>query len=377
MRLKTSFSFVCLCIVAGPVLVSSDAEQALPRPSEDINTDELIDKFDSYNRYTVDRKELNTTVLVYVTPWNKHGYEIAEIFARKFTHVSPVWFEVTGMKKSYTITGVPNIDKDWILRVRAANPAIKIVPRIIFGEWRDQDFIDTLGDTTRTNKCISNIVRAVEQYGFDGAVIEIWSQFSGADLRSLIDFVIRLGDAFRASKLTSVLVIPPPIYKSDYPGRIGRKSLEPLFDHIDYFSLMTYDYSSPVSPGPSSPLNWVKKCVELLVPSDSEDFERRRSQLLVGLNFYGMDYIPRNQQGEPILGSQLIDILKKTKAKLSWNKEAAEHFFKYTDAHGQEHLVFYPTLMSIARRISAVNGFGSGVSIWEIGQGQDSFYTLF
>ena len=27
--------------------------------------------------------------------WNSHGYDIAKTFARKFTHISPVWLQLT------------------------------------------------------------------------------------------------------------------------------------------------------------------------------------------------------------------------------------------------------------------------------------------
>ena len=27
--------------------------------------------------------------------WNSHGYDIAKMFARKFTHISPVWLQLT------------------------------------------------------------------------------------------------------------------------------------------------------------------------------------------------------------------------------------------------------------------------------------------
>lgn len=39
-------------------------------------------------------KHTNGTVLVYVTPWNRKGYEVASLFAPKFTHVCPVWLQL-------------------------------------------------------------------------------------------------------------------------------------------------------------------------------------------------------------------------------------------------------------------------------------------
>jgi chitinase domain-containing protein 1 len=39
------------------------------------------------------------------------------------------------------------------------------------------------------------------------------------------------------------------------------EDLQQLAEDVDYFSLMTYDYSSPARPGPNSPVQWVRRYV--------------------------------------------------------------------------------------------------------------------
>ena len=77
---------------------------------------------------------------------------------------------------------------------------------------------------------------------------------------------------------------------------IEEEDLDRMSDSVDYFSLMTYDYSSPQRPGPNSPIDWVRKCVETLDPHSYH-----RSQILLGLNFYGYDYT--SEGGNPMVSN--------------------------------------------------------------------------
>ncbi|KAA0197305.1 hypothetical protein FBUS_11610 [Fasciolopsis buskii] len=173
--------------------------EQLLHPSKNIDVDQFLDSHSAYNKYAVDRKEFNSTTLAYVTPvffeftsfilvlqWNKLGYEVAETFTHKFNLLAPVWFQVLGKKKSYTVTGVPNIDKVGI-----------IVHHIIF--------------------CV----------------------------RDMIAFLRLLAEDIHSSGKLLILVIPPGSYRGGYVGRFTKTHFDQLYGYVDYFSLMTYDFSAP------------------------------------------------------------------------------------------------------------------------------------
>ena len=57
---------------------------------------------------------------------NSKGYEIAEHFSAKFTHISPVWLQLRlgAAADAFSVTGQHDVDADWMRRV--SQPKVKV-----------------------------------------------------------------------------------------------------------------------------------------------------------------------------------------------------------------------------------------------------------
>ncbi|ODM87187.1 Chitinase domain-containing protein 1 [Orchesella cincta] len=309
-------------------------------------------------------------VLGYVTPWNSHGYDVAKTFANKFTMISPVWLQINRKPTGeYYVTGTKDIDLGWIrdVRKRGKRSGVKIIPRVLFDGWSGEDYYKLFTSKVEIKELTKTVVAILEVYEFDGVTLELWSQLGGQARSALHTLVKAFGVGMKKAGLTFVLVIPPPLTNQGGPGMIELEDIQAVYSYVDYFSIMTYDYSRPDRPGANSPIKWIQKCIEALSVDELD-----REKFLIGLNFYGYQYTSTG--GQPIIGHEYLTALGKAK-KLEWSEDAEEHFFEVKDKGGRR-TIFYPTLMSIHRRIKLAEKLGCGLAIWELGQGLDYFYDL-
>ncbi|XP_012282892.1 chitinase domain-containing protein 1 [Orussus abietinus] len=339
---------------------------------KDIKISQILRESGLYYENTTNR-QFTGNVLGYVTPWNGEGYEVTKTFHGKFTTVSPVWLTFPkGDVITFQLTTY-DVNKKWLQEMRKTNTekhAVKVYPRIIYENWSGNDIANLHANSERMNQLVSTLRKTAKEFQFDGYVFELWNalSYSRANMNFVKDVITTIARKLKSNDLGLILAVPPSRGK-DFQ-LFTKRDFDALASDVEAFSLMTYDYSSVQRPGPNSPLDWVRQCVEELVPNQDDP---NRSKILLGINFYGNNYTPEG--GGPIIGSQYLKLLKSLKGKVQWDEKSKEHFFELRST-GDSSYVFYPTLYSMKLRIDLAADLGTGISIWELGQGLNYFYDL-
>lgn len=202
--------------------------------------------------------------------------------------------------------------------------------------------------------------------------------FRTPDKNTYIQMVRKLGHTLKESGVHAILVLPP--YNApESPLGVSAADLALLHPAFDHFVVMTYDFSQPGGqPGPMAPVAWVRNVLRYLTGQCGLG-----RKVLMGLNFYGVDFVRRRAKAggqladTHVVGEQLIDLLKRFRPDLVWVPEAAEHAFLYGSGD-EQHIVFFPTRRSIAERLALAEEVGcGGAAIWELGQGLNHFFDEF
>ncbi|OVA01938.1 Glycoside hydrolase [Macleaya cordata] len=364
--------------------LSSVYERGLVKPNA--NYQEILAENSRVSENT-SRRHYTYPILAYITPWNSRGYDLAKTFNSKFTHLSPVWYDLKSEGTRLVLEGRHNADFGWISELRKNGNAL-ILPRIVLEAFPNE----LLRKKKRRDEAINLILAECKEMQYDGIVLESWSRWAAYGVlhdqelrRKALQFVKQLGQALHSvssetnheNHLQLVYVIGPPRSKNLQEHDFGPEDLQSLGDAVDGFSLMTYDFSGPQNPGPNAPMKWIKSTLQLILSNTGNNAQSLAHKIFLGINFYGNDFVlSEGLGGGAITGRDYLSLLEKHRPVLHWEEKSEEHMFIYSDNRGIKHAVFYPSLMSISVRLEEARLWGAGVSIWEIVQGLDYFFDL-
>ena len=269
---KTIMFFLALLLSASAVAVSVEGGM---NPSEECYSDDS-DYFCVKSNARVIKKDS----LVFVTPWNRLGYELVVTNSHKVTMVSPVWFYVEKNKKTgvFEFQGRQDINTTLIRNLRTRDSRIKILPRFYVSgmeeefRWfiKQENYLPILKD----------LAAIALETGIDGYVVDIpllnRLKYTGATKKMLDTIREELGHLYNV------------VTFAGYRLSIT-KSIDQIAPYLDIFAkvlVCTYDYPNKSFDRWLAPLKWVSENIEFYKQVAAET-GTTSDRFMVGLPFYG------------------------------------------------------------------------------------------
>ncbi|GLY09446.1 LysM peptidoglycan-binding domain-containing protein [Pseudobacillus badius] len=216
------------------------------------------------------------------------------------------------------------------------------------------------------NQLFGNIIQVANEVGY-GDIHFDFELLLPEDRELYNTFLRRARDRFHAAGLMLSNAIAPKA--SDVTtGIYGAHDYAAIGSIVDLTALMTYEwgytYSEPQAVSPIGPVRNVVRYAVSVIPRD---------KILLGQNLYGYDWTaPYPPAGGPparaVSPQQAIAIALRENAEIQYDNEAQAPFFRYIDAAGLQHEVWFEDARSIQAKFDLIKQFGlRGMMYWKLG----------
>jgi spore germination protein len=216
------------------------------------------------------------------------------------------------------------------------------------------------------NRLLDNIVNTAQQVGFTDVHFDF--EFLPAEDRDAYStFLAKAKERFSAAGLLMSVAVAPKVSATQTGGIYGAHDYGAIGSVADLVILMTYEWGYSGGPAMAvSPIDQVRRVVEYALT------EMPANKILLGQNLYGYDWtLPFVQGGKfarAISPQQAITIAREHNVPIQYDTTAQAPFFRYRDADGKEHEVWFEDARSIQAKFDMIKELGlRGISYWKLG----------
>jgi spore germination protein YaaH len=245
---------------------------------------------------------------------------------------------------------------------------IPLVPSIANranGQFAYEPVANMLHDSAAMTRHINDVVALVQREGYDGIDID-YEDLPATDRQVFTTFVTRLADALHDKNKILTVALFAKTTDAGEDGRNAGQDYAAIGAAADEVRLMAYDYHwSESTPGPVAPMPWVR---DVLTYAKTQ---MPAEKIVLGVPVSGYDWV-EGGQGEVVTWIQCFGRARAFHATLQYDRLSQSPFFKYTDAQGREHEVWFENAESTATKLEAAKTAGiRGVYLWMISSEDD------
>ena len=306
----------------------------------------------------------HTLVVASMPYWNiSHGTTAVLGHQNDVTEVSPWMYGLSssGQIDTQYAPGQAASVADEIGRLRAAGKLIvPSIANITGGKWSYAPVGRMLHSPRLMAAQVAAIVALAQRHHYAGIDLDYENLHAG-DRQMFTTFVTRLAHALHArGKVLSVAVFAKTTNAGTDPRNVAQ-DYAAIGRVADQVRLMAYDYHWGTSPpGPVAPISWVRavlRYAKTQIPA---------SKIILGVPLYGYNWV--GDHGIGISWLQALRLSRQYHATPHYDRASQTPWFRYRDAAGHEHTVWFENAASSRAKFDAAQGAQiGGVYLWMYG----------
>jgi spore germination protein YaaH len=212
----------------------------------------------------------------------------------------------------------------------------------------------------------------VRQHGYEGINLDFEAGYEG-DRDWLNSYVNKLARRLHAAGKKLSLEVSAK-YDGFSTSRNRFYDYRALGEAADYVFVMNWGYHYSASgPGSPDPLPEVKRAADYTATMPN------RHRFVLGSPLYGMDWAagggPSNR-GVALHHSEIAQLVSRYGARPRLDATAYSWHFRYTDAAGVGHDVWFNDRTTVAARMRVAKERGLGFGVWRLGQEDPGIWDL-
>jgi spore germination protein YaaH len=246
---------------------------------------------------------------------------------------------------------------------RSGIPLVPTIANVTNGRWAYEPVAAMLHDPAAMARHVDDVVALVQREGYAGIDID-YEDLRATDRETFTTFVTHLADALHdKNKILSIAVFAKTTDAGEDQRNVAQ-DYAAIGAAADEVRLMAYDYHWSASPpGPVAPITWVHQVLDYAktqIPAE---------KIVLGVPVSGYDWV--DGKGEVVTWLQCFGRTRAFHATLRYDRLSQSPSFRYTDAQGREHEVWFENAESTRAKLDAAKAARiRGVYLWMIG-GED------
>lgn len=300
-------------------------------------------------------------VNAYATRTSEEGRQEVLNLGTHFTYLSPFSYHVLEDGNLTQISEVPILDAARVNRV---------APLMVITNNTEEGFNSDLAAAILRNPdvqdtLLTNILEIMRNKNYTGLNIDFEYVYP-QDRDNYNAFLRRTVDRLRPEGYSVSTALAPKV-RADQPGTLYEAHDYATHGELaDFVVLMTYEWGwAGGRPWAIAPINEVRRVLDYAVTDIPPN------KILMGMPLYGRDWKIPWQQGtfaETISPQEAVRRAARYQVDIQYNETYQSPFYRYYDANGQQHEVWFEDARSVQAKFNTVKEYGlRGVSYWVLG----------